>query len=138
MSDRISVEMAVQLFVDDEQAMREAGLERLKAAWSADEDFPYEDAAAVPLEAVVNSLLADALPLEMPGCRRGRLEVEVGEVRSVDDTDADSSDADSSDADSSDGDADDSDGDSDSAGDSDADGDSDGDADTDDRDRDRD
>ncbi|MDQ3628301.1 MAG: hypothetical protein M3419_05750 [Actinomycetota bacterium] len=86
MADRISVEMALELFVDDERTMREAGLERLKAAWSADEDFPYEDAEAVPLEAVVNSLLADALPLQMPGCRRGRLDVDAGTLRHVDDT----------------------------------------------------
>ncbi|CAN5257675.1 MAG: hypothetical protein H0V13_13350 [Nocardioidaceae bacterium] len=83
MSDRISVQMSLELFVDDEQAMREAGLERLKSAWSADEEFPYEDAAAVPLEAVVNSVLADALPLQLPGCRRGRLEVEETTMRQV-------------------------------------------------------
>lgn len=91
MADRISVEMALELFVDDEQEMRTAGFERLKAAWSSDEDFPYEDAAAVPLEVVVNSLLADALPLQMPGCRRGRLEVDAAGLRHLDaDADSDS------------------------------------------------
>ncbi len=95
MPDRISVQMSLELFVDDEQAMREFGLERMKAAWSADEDFPYEDAAAVPLEAVVNSLLADALPLQLPGCRRGPLEVEESTMRQ----EAATSDADEADAD---------------------------------------
>jgi hypothetical protein len=77
MSDRIHVTMALDLLVEDPGAMRQAAFERLRSAWSSDEDFPYESAADVPLDEVVHSLLADALPAELPGCKRSQLEVEV-------------------------------------------------------------
>lgn len=87
MSDQISVELALELFVDDEGAMRTAGFDRLKEAWSKDEDFPYEDPDGVPLDVVINSLLADALPLKLPGFRRGPLQIEKTSLRQVDDSD---------------------------------------------------
>ena len=77
MSDRIHVTMALDLFVEDGGAMRQAAFERLRSAWSSDEDFPYESEADVPLDEVVHSLLADALPADLPGCRRSALEVGV-------------------------------------------------------------
>jgi hypothetical protein len=75
-ADLIRVTMAVDLEVDDPQAMRDAAFERLRKAWTAEDDFPYSSASELSTDQVVNSLLADALPLEFPGCRRGRLEVE--------------------------------------------------------------
>lgn len=77
MTDRIHVTMRLDLLVDDEQAMREAAFERLRGAWSSDDDFPYDSASDVPLGEVLHSLLADALPTELPGCRRSQLEVET-------------------------------------------------------------
>ena len=77
MSDRIHVTMALDLFVEDGQAMRHAAFERMTSAWSSDEDFPYESEADVPLDVAVHSLLADALPADLPGCRRSQLEIEV-------------------------------------------------------------
>jgi hypothetical protein len=74
-ADLIRVTMAVDLMVDDPQAMRDAAFKRLREAWTADDDFPYSSATELSTDQVVNSLLADALPLELPGCRRGRLEV---------------------------------------------------------------
>jgi hypothetical protein len=79
MSDRIHVTIALDLFVEDSAQMREAAFERLRGAWSGDEDFPYESAADVPLGEAVHSLLADALPADLPGCRRSQLEIEVKE-----------------------------------------------------------
>jgi hypothetical protein len=77
MSDRIHVTMALDLFVEDGDAMREAAFERLQSAWSSDDDFPYESADDVPVDQAVHSLLADALPADLPGCRRSQLEIEV-------------------------------------------------------------
>lgn len=77
MADPVRVRMAMDLFVEDEQAMREAALERLRDAWNADEDFPYAEASDVPFDQVVNSVVANALPLEFPGGRRGQLSVET-------------------------------------------------------------
>jgi hypothetical protein len=80
-ADLIRATIAVDLLVDDPQAMRDAAFTRLRDAWTAEDDFPYSSASELSTEQVVNSLLADALPLELPGCRRGRLEVESrGEV----------------------------------------------------------
>lgn len=93
MSDRIHVTMALDLFVEDAAAMRQAAFERLRGAWSSEEDFPYESEADVPLDEAVHSLLADALPAELPGCRRSQLEVEV-ESQSGADSKTDSSDGD--------------------------------------------
>ena len=76
MTDRIHVTMNIDLFVDDEKAMRDAAFERMREAWSSEDDFPFESAGDVPLGQVVHSLLADALPAELPGCRRSQLEVE--------------------------------------------------------------
>ena len=77
MSDRIHVTIALDLFVEDAEAMRQAAFERLRSAWSREEDFPYESEAAVPLDEAVHSLLADALPADLPGCKRSQLEIEV-------------------------------------------------------------
>jgi hypothetical protein len=77
MSDRIHVRVGLDLEVEDVDEMRDSSFQRLKAAWSQDEDFPYESAADVPLDEVVHSLLAAALPTEMPGCKRSQLQVDV-------------------------------------------------------------
>jgi hypothetical protein len=87
MSDRIHVTMVLDLFVEDAEAMRQAAFERLRGAWSRDEDFPYESAADLPIDEVVHSLLADALPADIAGCRRSQLHVEV-EQQSEDDSPA--------------------------------------------------
>lgn len=84
MTDRIHVSMKLDLIVDDEQAMREAAFERLRGAWSSDDDFPYDSASDVPLGQVLHSLLADALPTELSGCRRSQLEVETEKAGSGD------------------------------------------------------
>lgn len=76
MTDRIHVTMNVDLFVEDEKAMRDAAFQRMREAWSSENDFPYDSAGDVPLGQVIHSLLADALPPELPGCRRSQLEVE--------------------------------------------------------------
>ena len=90
MADLIRVTMAVDLMVDDPQAMRDAAFERLRKAWTSEDDFPYSSASELSTDQVVNSLLADALPLEFPGCRRGRLEVESkGEAGGYDDSRSD-------------------------------------------------
>jgi len=83
MTDRIHVTMNIDLFVEDEKAMRDAAFERMRDAWSSEDDFPYDSAGDVPLGQVIHSLLADALPPELPGCRRSQLEVESD----TDDTD---------------------------------------------------
>jgi hypothetical protein len=75
-ADLIRVTIAVDLLVDDPQAMRDAAFNRLRKAWTSDDDFPHSSASELSTQQVVNSLLADALPLEFPGCRRGALEVE--------------------------------------------------------------
>jgi hypothetical protein len=79
MPGRVQVKLATNLFIDDQDAMREAAYERLRNAWSGDEDFPYSAASDIPFDEVVHSLVADAVPLELPGCRRSAMEVEVGE-----------------------------------------------------------
>ncbi len=76
MTDRIHVTMNVDFFVEDEKAMRDAAFQRLREAWSAEDDFPYDSAGDIPLGQVIHSLLADALPAELTGCRRSQLEVE--------------------------------------------------------------
>jgi hypothetical protein len=121
MTDRIRVTMAVDLFIDDEQAMREKAFATLRDAWDSEDEFPYSSASDVPLAQVVHSVLAAALSLDLPGGRRGRLEVDAGDKQSVETSEDDSGDdtrdegdSDSErDADSADADAD-SDGDSDS------------------------
>jgi hypothetical protein len=75
-ADLIRVTIAVDLLVDDPRAMRDAAFNRLREAWTSEDDFPHSSASELSTQQVVNSLLADALPLEFPGCRRGRLEVE--------------------------------------------------------------
>jgi len=91
MPGRVQVKLATNLFIDDQQAMRESAYERLRDAWSGDEDFPYASASDVPFDEVVHSLVADAVPLELPGCRRSAMEVEVGEqVEESEDADEDS------------------------------------------------
>jgi hypothetical protein len=79
MPGRVQVKLATNLFIDDQDAMREPAYERLRNAWSGDEDFPYSAASEIPFDEVVHSLVADAVPLELPGCRRSAMEVEVGE-----------------------------------------------------------
>jgi hypothetical protein len=79
MPGRVQVKLATNLFIDDQDAMREAAYERLRNAWSGDDDFPYSSASDVPFDEVVHSLVADAVPLDLPGCRRSAMEVEVGE-----------------------------------------------------------
>jgi hypothetical protein len=108
-ADLIRVTIAVDLLVDDPRAMRDAAFNRLREAWTSEEDFPHSSASELSTQQVVNSLLADALPLEFPGCRRGRLEVESkGEVDGGDGSDvADETDHasdDASDSDEDDGD----------------------------------
>ena len=76
MTERIHVTMNVDLFVEDEKAMRDAAFQRLREAWSAEDAFPYDSAGDIPLGQVIHSLLADALPAELTGCRRSQLEVE--------------------------------------------------------------
>jgi hypothetical protein len=93
MTDRIRVTMAVDLFVDDEQAMREKAFATLRDAWDSEDEFPYSSASDVPLAQVINSVLAAALSLDLPGGRRGRLEVDaVGDKQSVETSEDDSSD----------------------------------------------
>lgn len=92
MSERIRVSMALDLFVEDATAMADAAYERMRAAWNGDDEFPYSGGGDIPRDRVVNSLLADALPLELPGCHRGRLVLEsvddVGEERADDSADS--------------------------------------------------
>ena len=83
MTDRIRVTMAVDLFIDDEQAMREKAFATLRDAWDSEDEFPYSSASDVPLAQVVHSVLAAALPLGLPGGRRGQLEVDAGGKQSV-------------------------------------------------------
>jgi hypothetical protein len=89
-ADLIRVTIAVDLLVDDPRAMRDAAFNRLREAWTSEDDFPHSSASELSTQQVVNSLLADALPLEFPGCRRGRLEVESkGEAEGGDGADSD-------------------------------------------------
>jgi hypothetical protein len=87
MPGRLQVQLSMNVFIDDEQAMRDAAMQRLRAAWSGDDEFPYSTATDIPFDEVVHSLVADAVPLDLPGCRRSALHVEVGER--VEDTDQD-------------------------------------------------
>ncbi len=115
MPDRIHVTVALELTVDDAAEMRKAAFERLRSAWSSDDDFPYESADDIPLDEVVHSMLAAALPAEMPGCRRSQLQVDV-DVASGDDSqgssrsDSEPGSDDTADGDGADDDADDSEG----------------------------
>ncbi len=92
MTDRINVTMTLELFVEDASALRGAAFERLQNAWTSDDKFPYESAADVPIDQAVHSVLADALPAELPGCRRSQLEVETETREGDDDSDSDSDD----------------------------------------------
>jgi hypothetical protein len=101
MPGRVQVKLATNIFIDDQDAMREAAYERLRDAWSGDDDFPYSSASDVPFEEVVHSLVADAVPLELPGCRRSAMEVEVGEqVHESEDASAEDQDTDEQEGDS--------------------------------------
>jgi hypothetical protein len=57
MTDRIHVTMNIDLFVEDEKAMRDAAFERMRDAWSSEDDFPYDSAGDVPLGQVIHSQL---------------------------------------------------------------------------------
>lgn len=134
MTDRIRVTMAVDLFVDDEQAMREKAFATLRDAWDSEDEFPYSQASDVPLAQVVHSVLAAALSLDLPGGRRGRLEVNAGDKQSVETSEDDSVDDTGDDGDSERGDSergDSEDGDSNRGSDSEPDTDSERDADSD-------
>ncbi len=89
MTERVHVEMTVDLFIDDQGALRESVFETMRKAWNAEEDFPYESAQDVPLATAIHSALAAALPLEFSGCRRGRLDAETSEPRRVSEGDDD-------------------------------------------------
>lgn len=82
MTDRIHVTMTLDLVVEDENAMRESAYGRMREAWTSDDDFPFGSPADVPLDQVIHSLLADALPADLPGCRRSQLDVEAEGVDS--------------------------------------------------------
>ncbi len=93
MTDRFHLTINVDLFIDDEEAMREAAFSRLREAWSSSDDFPYDSAADIPFEQVMHSLIADTIPAELPGCRRSQLDVESKAVGSDVGTDAKSGDS---------------------------------------------
>jgi hypothetical protein len=84
--------MAVDLFIDDEQAMREKAFATLRDAWDSEDKFPYSSASDVPLAQVVHSVLAAALSLDLPGGRRGLLEIDAGDKQSVETSEDDSGD----------------------------------------------
>ena len=84
MTDRVHVKAELELFVDDTEALRQSAFERLRSAWSGDDEFPYDSPDDVPLDQVVASVLADALPIELAGARRSALKVEA-ESRGADD-----------------------------------------------------
>ncbi|MEP6666247.1 MAG: hypothetical protein ABJA81_07360, partial [Nocardioidaceae bacterium] len=67
MSERVHVSMELDVFVDDQQAIRQSAFERMRAAWSSDDEFPFESPSDVPLGQAIQSLLAAALPLEITG-----------------------------------------------------------------------
>jgi hypothetical protein len=79
MGDRVHVTIALDLFVEDAGAMRQAAFDRLRSAWSGEDVFPYESETDVPFDQVVHSVMADGLSADLPGCRRSELEVEVKE-----------------------------------------------------------
>ncbi|HEY7045142.1 MAG TPA: hypothetical protein VH419_15840 [Nocardioidaceae bacterium] len=85
MTDRVHVTMDLELFVDDMDAMRKAAYERMKSAWSSDDAFPVESPDDVALDQAVASLLADALPISVPGARRSQLAVNTAEPERLDD-----------------------------------------------------
>ncbi len=107
MTDRIHVTMNIDLFVEDEKAMRDAAFERMREAWSSADDFPFESAGDVPLGQVVHSLLADALPAELAGCRRSQLEVDSDDSDDSENGTAGSTASDTSEGDTDTGDEDD-------------------------------
>ena len=84
MTDRVHVKAELELFVEDAEALRKSAYDRLRTAWSGDDEFPYESPGDVPLEEVVASVLADALPIQLPGAKRSALAVEA-ESRGSDD-----------------------------------------------------
>jgi hypothetical protein len=124
MSDRVHVSIELDVFVDDEEAMRQAAFERMQGAWSSEDDFPFDSPRDVPLSQAIQSLLAAAVPLEITGGRRSQLSIETEEAVSDDSAkDAD----DDTDA----GDSEDDTGDEDAGGQADDDSDADSDADSD-------
>ena len=79
MTEQVHVSLELELFVDDRDALKQAAHERMRSAWrsTSGEDFPFQDASDVPFEQAVQSLIADALPLTLPGARRSQLLVEI-------------------------------------------------------------
>lgn len=94
MTHRVHVTMEVELFVDDEETVRQAAFERLRAAWRSEDDFPFDGPGDVPLGQAVQSLLADAVPLDLPGARRSPLVMEVEDVEQDDESESDGADED--------------------------------------------
>ncbi len=80
MTHRVHVTMEVELFVDDADAFRQAAFERMRHAWRSEDDFPFDAPGDVPLGQAVQSLLADAVPLDLPGARRSQLVMETEDV----------------------------------------------------------
>lgn len=92
MADRVHVTMELELFVEDQDALRQAAYERMQSAWTSKDDFPFESASDVPLVQAIQSLLADALPIEFAGARRSRLSIETDDVESDSDDSRDDQD----------------------------------------------
>ena len=84
----------VELFIDDAAALKNAAHERMRAAWTSDDAFPYESPDDVPFDQAVASLLADAVPITLPGARRSQLVVMSEQVERDDDSDSDDEDGD--------------------------------------------
>ncbi len=84
MTHRVHVTIEVELFIDDEAAFRQAAFERMQTAWRSEDDFPFDAAEDVPLGQAVQSLLAAAVPLDLPGARRSQLVVETEDVEQDD------------------------------------------------------
>ncbi|MFY9915627.1 MAG: hypothetical protein WAK18_13230 [Nocardioidaceae bacterium] len=80
MTHRVHVTMEVELFIDDVDAFRQAAFERMHHAWRSEDDFPFDAPVDVPLGQAVQSLLADAVPLDLPGARRSQLVMETEDV----------------------------------------------------------
>lgn len=97
MTHQVHVTMEVEIFVDDEDALRQAAFERLRSAWRSDDDFPFETPGDIPLGQAVQSLLADAVPLDLPGARRSRLVMETEDVGQEDEDEPDHRSEDASD-----------------------------------------
>ena len=86
MTHRVHVTLEVELFVDDDDAFRQAAFERMRAAWRSEDDFPFDAPGDIPLGQAVQSLLADAIPVDLPGARRSQLVMETEEVEQDDET----------------------------------------------------